>query len=140
MGFSIKMELQSDPELMQVVRSAVQECASMANFNDEDCRMITLAVDEALTNIIRHAYGNRHNQTIRMMCNRNDRELEFILEDSGTPADLAKIRSKPLGEMRPGGLGTHIMAKIMDVVEYEPLPDRNRVRLVKYRNQSKAGG
>lgn len=140
MGFSIKMELQSDPELMQVMRSAVQECASLADFNAEDCRMITLAVDEALTNIIRHAYGNRHDQTIHMTCNRNDRELEFILEDSGKPADLAKIRSKPLGEVRPGGLGTHIMAKVMDVVEYEPSPDGNRVRLVKFREQLKAGG
>ncbi len=140
MDFAIKLELPSDPQLLCVVRGAVQQLSSVAGFSEEDCRLITLAVDEALTNIIRHAYGDRHDQPITLTCRQQPEGIEFILVDSGHPVDPAQIRGRELSDVRPGGLGTHFITQIMDQVEYEPLPGRNQMRLVKHRNKNCSTG
>lgn len=134
MNFSVKIELPSDPQLLCVVRAAVQQCCQLGEFSEEDCRSVTLAVDEALTNVIRHAYGNRHDQRIELDCHATASGMEFVVLDDGVPVDTAKLRQGQLGELRAGGLGTHLMSKIMDVVEYTRPGNRNQLRLVKYRS------
>jgi len=133
--FSFKLELVSDPELLCVVRGAVQQLAAIVGFTEEDCRAITLAVDEVLTNVIRHSYGNRHDQPIEILCRRLplDSGIEFLVVDRGRSADPDKLKGRNLDDVRPGGLGMHLIAQIMDTVHYEPLPDRNQFRLIKYR-------
>ena len=59
-----RMRMASDPRLLSVVRSTVSELAAVWGFEDEQVRRITIAVDEALSNIIRHAYKNRCDQEI----------------------------------------------------------------------------
>ena len=139
-NFSLKLELPSDPELLSVIRSAVKEFAVVTGFSEDDCRSIIVAVDEALTNIIRHAYHNRHGEPIGLVCQRRDDGLEFILTDRGEPVDPAKLHGRPLGEVRTGGLGLHIIEEIMDQVQYERVPEGNRLRLVKYRKTNPPGG
>jgi anti-sigma regulatory factor (Ser/Thr protein kinase) len=136
-----KLELASHPQLLSVVRGAVQQLAAVVGFSEEDSRAITLAVDEALTNVIRHAYDNRHDQKIELHCARlpEDSGIEFLLVDHGRSADPAALKSRDLDDLRPGGLGMHLIAQIMDTVQYEPLPDRNQLRLVKYRKSPPAG-
>ena len=132
MGLSLKLEVPSDPQILCVVRSAVERFAALAGFSEDDCRSITLALDEAMTNIIRHAYGNRHDQAIELRCRVNQESVEFVLLDRGESVPPEKIRGRPLEEVRPGGLGTHIIAHIMDQVSYEPLPGGNQWKLVKH--------
>jgi anti-sigma regulatory factor (Ser/Thr protein kinase) len=132
MGLSLKLEVPSDPRILCVVRSAVERFASLAGFGEEDCRSITLALDETMTNIIRHAYGGRHDQAIELHCRGNEERIEFVLLDHGQSVPPEKIRGRPLEDVRPGGLGTHIIAQIMDQVSYEPLPVGNQWKLVKH--------
>ena len=146
MAFSLKLELPSHPQVLCVVRSAVQEFATVVGFNGEECRSIILAVDEALTNIIRHAYENRYDQTIELTCRRLGPDLgsnsgtpleemqdglEFVLVDHGRPATQEQMKSRDLDDVRPGGLGIHLMSQIMDQVSYEPRPECNQLRLIK---------
>ena len=132
MPLTLKLWVPSDPQILCVVRSAVERFAALAGFSEEDCRSITLALDEAMTNIIRHAYGNRHDQAIELRCRVNQENVEFVLLDRGESVPAEKIRGRPLEEVRPGGLGTHIIAQIMDRVSYEPLPGGNQWKLVKH--------
>src|SRR5262249_48985236 len=106
--------------------------AAVFGFPDDECRDITLAVDEALTNVIRHAYQNRHDQPLELTCRGLENGLEFTLLDRGQPVDRARVCARPLEAVEAGGLGTHIIRQIMDCVDYEPMPDCNRLRLVKY--------
>lgn len=130
-GLSLKLEVRSDPQVLSVVRSAVQQLAVVAGFADRDCRLITLAVDEAMANIIRHAYGNRTDRIIRLHCQRKNNRLEFVLLDQGKAVPREKIRSRALEDVRPGGLGVHLIGEIMDSVRYDTVPSGNRLRLVK---------
>lgn len=139
-GFLLTLEMPSDPELLCVVRGAVQQLAAVVGLSEEEGRSVTLAVDEALTNVIRHAYQDRRGQPIEISCRRlgagaaghPSPGLEFILVDRGRGVDPAELHGRPLEELRPGGLGTHFIQEIMDEVEYARTGGRNRLRLVKY--------
>ena len=52
----MRLELPSDPNLLCAVRGAVERLTESFGFSPADCRSVIRAVDEALTNIIRHSY------------------------------------------------------------------------------------
>ncbi len=135
----MKIELPSDPELLSVVRSTVHQLTCVVGLSEKECRQVTLAMDEALANIIRHAYQDQRGQPIEIFCRREGDglehgkvRLEFHLMDNGRGTDPAKLSGRPLDEVRPGGLGTHYIRQIMDEVEYVREGQRNHLRLVKY--------
>jgi anti-sigma regulatory factor (Ser/Thr protein kinase) len=122
----------SHPRFLSVVRAAVGELGSIYGLPDEECRGITLAVDEALANIIRHAYKNRYDQEIEVYCEAGADRIEFRLLDRGEPADRAKICAQPLNAEALSGRGTHMIKSIMDEVCYEQVPGGNQLTLRKH--------
>jgi serine/threonine-protein kinase RsbW len=127
-----QMKLASDPRLLPVVRGTVEQLAEALGFESSQCRRITLAVDEALSNVIRHAYKNECNHEIELNCQAQTDCLEFTFIDRGEPADPARICAQPLDEVALGGRGTHLIRQIMDEVSYDRVDDHNRLRLKKY--------
>jgi len=53
------LALYSNPKWLSVVRGTVERLTKILGFPDAQCRSIIRAVDEALSNILRHSYGNR---------------------------------------------------------------------------------
>jgi len=127
-----QMKLASDPRLLAVVRGTVAQLTEALGFETSQCRKITLAVNEALSNVIRHAYKNECDHEIELNCEAEDDCLEFTFVDRGEPADPARICSQPLDEVALGGRGTHLIRQVMDEVRYDRLSDQNRLRLKKY--------
>jgi anti-sigma regulatory factor (Ser/Thr protein kinase) len=139
-GLLLMLALYSNPKWLSVVRAAVERLAEALGFPAEQCRSITRAVDEALTNIVRHSFGNRPDQPIAMYFRRALRRhdgqvqqgLEILLCDRGPAVDPCKLQGRPLDEIRPGGLGLHFIQQAMDTVEFTRKGPTNRLRLVKY--------
>lgn len=131
--------------MLCVVRHALAQLAETVGFSSGDCRAVVLAVDEALTNIIRHAYrgeGERpiHAEFRRMEIQQDGQRkkaLEIVLEDHGSKVDPAKLCGRPLEEVRPGGLGLHFIRESMDTVEFRRIKGRNQLRLVKFLDAAK---
>ncbi|HET8922441.1 MAG TPA: ATP-binding protein [Candidatus Acidoferrum sp.] len=136
----LRMELQSDPEMLCVVRAALAQLAEKLGFPDSECRAVVLAVDEALTNIIRHAYGGKTGLpiTASFRCveagqhEAHKEAFEIVLEDQGVTVDRAKLCGRALEDVRPGGLGLHFIRESMDEMEFSRSNDRNQLRLVKF--------
>jgi anti-sigma regulatory factor (Ser/Thr protein kinase) len=128
----LHLRITSDPRLLSVVRSAVLELATVCGFQDEQCRGITLAVDEALSNIMRHAYKNRRDQEIELSCHAHPDGLEFQFVDHGEAADRSRICAQISHDSATGGRGTHLIRQIMDEVCYDQVSEGNRLRLKKY--------
>jgi serine/threonine-protein kinase RsbW len=134
------LALYSNPEWFSTVRGAVERLTETLGFPIAQGRSITRAVDEALTNIVRHSYGNRPDQKIAMyfrrVQRRHDRRvqqgLEILLCDRGRAVDPCKLQGRSLDEIRPGGLGLHFIRQAMDTVEFTREGATNRLRLVKY--------
>jgi anti-sigma regulatory factor (Ser/Thr protein kinase) len=136
----LKMELLSNPDMLCAVRGALGQLTERLGFPEPECRAIVLAVDEALTNIIRHAYRGVASRPIeasfrRILVSRDGRlreALEILLEDRGVTVDRAKLCGRALEDVKPGGLGLHFIHQSMDKVEFRRKIGRNQVRLVKF--------
>lgn len=134
------LALYSNPRWLSAVRGAVERLTETLGFPAVQCRSITRAVDEALSNIVRHSYGNRLDKPIvmyfRKAQRRQDGEVqrgfEILLCDRGPAVDASKLRGRPLEEIRPGGLGLHFIHEAIDSVEFTRKGPTNRLRLVKY--------
>jgi len=127
-----ELRMASDPRLLSVVRTTVSEFAAVWGFEDDQGPCIALAVAEAMSNVIRHAYKNRFDREIELSCQAHADCLEFTFFDRGEPADLTKICAQSLDESALGGRGTHLIRQIMDEVCYERVSGGNRLRLKKY--------
>jgi anti-sigma regulatory factor (Ser/Thr protein kinase) len=122
----VKFEMPSDARYLSVVRGVIGPLAAVIGWEESDCRAITLAVDEALANVIRHAYHSRADGLIELECRESADGLEITLLDNGDAPDKSKICARELDCDQPGGLGTHIIRKVMDRVSYEVSPHGNR--------------
>ena len=119
-----------------VIREFVSEEARAFGFSDEDAANIILAVDEACTNIIKHAYQYATDKEIEVTVLRKNRSFEIRIFDTGRSFDPTTIRQPDLkehiGHRKRGGLGVYLMKKLMDKVEYDfHKGKRNEVRLIK---------
>jgi serine/threonine-protein kinase RsbW len=136
----LKLELRSDPNMLCVVRGALERLTETFGFAAAECRSVTRAVDEAITNIMRHAYGNKPGRPIEVVIQRLRKAgstergdgFEVVLSDRGPAVDPSKMRGRPLDEIKPGGLGLHFIRQSMDVVEFKRGRGTNQLRLVKY--------
>jgi anti-sigma regulatory factor (Ser/Thr protein kinase) len=121
---SVEFRLMSDPAHLGQVRDAVRRAAGEAGFAEADREQIALAVDEALTNVIKHGYGGRHDQPIDVWIEAVTQEercgIRIVVRDFGKPVDPDSICGRDLDDLRPGGLGVHIIKTVMDDVSYKP--------------------
>lgn len=137
----VLLEIPSDPSALFLVRCLVERLAQRMAFGVEEVAQLTLAVDEACTNAIRHAYGNRLGERIVLRFMVKKESLEIQVRDFGDPVDPSTIRPRELGDIRPGGLGTHFIRSAMDEVSYEAQEGGGTMlRLVKYRKSSGGQG
>jgi anti-sigma regulatory factor (Ser/Thr protein kinase) len=110
--------LASDARYLPVVRSTVSALTAAIGWDESDCRAITLALDEAVANVIRHGYHNRPDGVIELRCRGNTDGLEVTMLDHGDAPDSARICAREVGSDQVGGLGTHIIRDVMDSVAY----------------------
>lgn len=138
MAKTIELHFTSDPPMLSVMRAAITKVCEIAEFDQRDTSKIVLALDEACSNIIRHAYGGKSGESITIVCRIKPSRLEFHLYDHGIPLNVADIRSRPLEELRPGGLGVYLMRNVMDQVKFEDgTDDGNHLFMYKLRPKRK---
>lgn len=133
---SVRLEMASQPSLLAGARALVSTIAQRSGFNEIQCGQISLAVDEALCNIIKHGYGCREDGRIWISlseCQPPSPGIQIVIEDDAQQVDPDGIRSRDLDDIRPGGLGVHIIRQIMDEVSYTQRDSKGmRLTLVKH--------
>lgn len=109
------------PEALAGIRARLGEALQSQGCGPRMTGDVVLAVDEACQNIIRHAYKGGEGD-ILLHLDRRDDSVVIRLMDFAPPVDASKIVPRPLDEVRPGGLGTHLMRSVMDHVDFLPPP------------------
>lgn len=129
----IQVRIDSDPVHLCVVRSAVETAAHRFGLSSVDCDRLVLAVDEAMTNIIRHGYGGRTDQPIWVTLSPAQQDgragIEVTIEDETQGVDLSSIKPRAKDLTEPGGLGVSIIRQAVDSCEYQRRTDANGVCL-----------
>lgn len=90
---------------------------------------LNLALEEAVTNIISHGYSDHREHEILVCIRVESGAVIAELKDDARPFNPLTVpeadATKPLDERTAGGLGIHLMRKLMDGIEYQRLEDGN---------------
>lgn len=129
------LTIPSQTERLNDVREFVSGLARTHGFSEDDINKITIAVDEACTNIIKHGYNYSPDQQIDVEIVRTGSDFEIVISDKGKQFDPGSIQTPDMKDYfqhyRRGGLGVFLMKKIMDKVEFDLHRDRNVLRMIK---------
>lgn len=132
---SSRLVIQSDlKELERVREFARQVCTDLAppEVSEDLIFQIKLALTEAVTNIIRHAYKERSGETIQIEAYAQDDSLVIQLSHNGESFDPTKVPPPAFDGSRDGGFGLFIIASIIGKVEYScDEQGRNVITLIK---------
>ena len=123
-------EFSSHPENLAAARAFVRRFLADEGVAEREGEALVLGVDEACSNIIRHAYGGSP-RPISLSCERQGDAVCFRLRDFGAPVDPAQFNRRPLDQVEPGGLGLYLIEHIFDEAVYSPQPLGTELVLVK---------
>lgn len=131
--FNIKIT--SRTENLEVIRDFVKEIAKKFGFLEEDINKIELAVDEACTNVIKHAYKFDDKKKIDIRVETGGNAFTVIITDRGQgfdPENLPDVKDR-IEKHLPHGLGIFLIKEMMDEVNFDIHPGKkNQLRMVKY--------
>ncbi|MDH3216328.1 MAG: anti-sigma factor antagonist, partial [Candidatus Krumholzibacteria bacterium] len=116
------------------VRDFVTEICDEAGFTVRETNNTKLAVDEACTNIIKHAYESAAGE-IKLRAGISRGKVDISIFDSGKRFDFAGVKDPDLDQYvetgRKGGLGVFLINRLMDRVEYRAAQEGNELFLTK---------
>lgn len=129
------LSVDSSTKHLAEVRDFVAEHAKEIGLGEKEISEIRLAVDEAYTNIIKHAYNNRPSQPVTIEMGVTNSQLWISIKDEGEsfkpedykgPDIIKRIKNK-----QRGGMGVFLIQKLMDQVQYNRKGKLNEIRMVK---------
>lgn len=123
----VELRLLSQARYLCGARDAVSSIARRFGFDEQVSGQLALAVDEALCNVIRHGYDSAPDRPIWVKLwplNLGSVDgaaggIRVVIEDEARQVDPAGIKSRDLNDIRPGGLGVHIIRQIMTASKFE---------------------
>jgi len=125
----------SRTEFLAAIRDVTRRMAEIAGFDAAQSDQLALAVDEASTNVIEHAYAGAGDRRIELRFDSRGDELRVEVVDEGAAVDPRTVPQVDLrryaSERRTGGLGMHLMGRIMDTVTFRRTGRSNVCRMVK---------
>ena len=119
----LDLEFPARAAQMRDVRAALRHALDAQGVEPELRDRLVLAIDEACTNVIRHAYGGECTRRIALHLARERDMLAFELRDQAPSVDPACLKPRDLSECKPGGLGLPFIAATMDDWKLEPAAD-----------------
>ena len=131
-----ELVVKSRTENLSLIRDFISSKVSETGISNEEVENIMLAVDEACTNIIKHAYKSRPDGKIIIKVNYNSDKLLITIIDYGSTFDPLIVPDPDLQKYyrngKVGGLGMYLMKSLMDDIKYTTVPGKyNQVLLSK---------
>jgi serine phosphatase RsbU (regulator of sigma subunit)/anti-sigma regulatory factor (Ser/Thr protein kinase) len=131
----IILTFKSRDDFLPEIRTQVQNACVDAGINPKITMAILLAIEEACSNVIRHAYLFQEG-IIRLVINVESDRITFTLVDTGRGFEFSQDEIPDLVKYvetgRKGGLGLYLIRKVMDEVDYGQVKGENHLRMVKY--------
>lgn len=108
---------------LRLIRALVRDAALSRGASPEWAHDLVMAVDEACQNVIRHGYGEgNHSADVVIDVAGDDEGMCVRITDFAAPVDPATIRARDLSDLRPGGLGVHLIRALTDECAWEAPP------------------
>ena len=135
--FEKELVVKSTTDNLALIRDFTKSAAQKCGFTEETIDKIALAVDEACTNVIKHAYKYSPEGDIIVNINVNHNKMTVSITDHGSNFDPSLVPEpdvkKYYRQHKIGGLGIYLMRKLMDEVNFNSVQgSKNQVVLIKY--------
>jgi sigma-B regulation protein RsbU (phosphoserine phosphatase) len=117
------IRIPSSADQLHGLREEVKKVLEKQGCEQDIINNVVLGVNEACMNVIQHAYGEGHSGEIILEILDVQGELVFRLTDFADTVDKSCIKPRDLDDIRPGGLGVHIINEVMDKIEYLDPPN-----------------
>lgn len=129
----IRLTLPADKRYLSLIAACVQEvCNLTPGLHPSDAYNIQLAVDEAVVNVISHAYHDCPNGPVELDFAIWPDRLVITIRDWGESFDPAQVPEPDLGQPQERGYGMYLMRRLMDSVLYaQSTEDGNQAVLIK---------
>jgi anti-anti-sigma factor len=136
---SHSLTVAGDVANLALIADFVVQVAEKAHLDEKEIFAVQMAVDEACTNIIEHAYADAPGD-IHLTCQVKPGECAVTILDHGRPFDPHSVPppdlSTDLNERNVGGLGLHFMRTLMDEVHFSfNREEGNQVVMIKRASQ-----
>ena len=113
----LELTIPAQPDRLRFVHHVMRDAADLSGCSERTIEDIVIAVNEACMNIIQHGYAGGDG-TIIVTVDRHTDHLDIRLTDFCAKVDPAKLKSRDLDDIRPGGLGVHLIGETMDETRF----------------------
>ncbi|MEW6027225.1 MAG: ATP-binding protein [Planctomycetota bacterium] len=131
-----RLVINSELKHLNLARHFILRTIRKVNVAPSDENKIVLATDEALSNIVEHAYQFNKSGYIDINVEANPKQFQIRIMNGGRDFDPDRIKIKDIAEhIKQGkkrGLGIFLMRRIMDEVRYSFKNGQNQLTLIKY--------
>jgi anti-sigma regulatory factor (Ser/Thr protein kinase) len=128
-----------DTAQLEPVRHRVRAALEGFGCDREFTESSVLAVDEAVSNLMRHGRWPDAKVEIRLTIQADDNKVIFGLRDFAEPFDPTARELPAAGEARAGGYGLLIVQSIMDSVRYSSAGEGNVLEMTRRLSRPRAG-
>jgi serine/threonine-protein kinase RsbW len=127
-GLTVRLTIPARAEYITLCRLALTGIARLRELSDELLADLKLALTEAASNSVRHAYGDRDAGVVDISYQLFSDRLVIEVTDEGEGFDPAEAEGDG-AELSEGGLGIAIIRAIADDVEFGARPGGKGSRL-----------
>jgi len=134
----LKLILPNDMSYLEIAQLCVRETARKYGFTERsDLTKIELALEEAISNVIKHAYAGEEDRTFEIICERIPLGIQITLREKGIPFDPSRLpqykKGDAIEDWATSGLGMFLMKESMDEVSFHNLGmEGKETQLIKY--------
>jgi serine/threonine-protein kinase RsbW len=133
---TFQLHVPSSTENLSMIRDFVGSIGERAGMTTDELVKLELAVDEACANVIEHAYGSDDTREVTVKATLDADAVRIAIVDTGRGFDPTAIEQldveQLIRERKSGGLGLHLIRKLMDEVQYQIVPgEKNELRMIK---------
>jgi serine/threonine-protein kinase RsbW len=131
----VELRIDNDLSAIGIIRDALDKVGREHGVPARALMQLQVALDEVVSNVVKYSWddGGRHEVLVRISVHPNRVDLEIF--DDGRefdPLTVAAPNPSPQGQRpRPGGLGIHMVRKLVDRFAYERVDGRNHITLSK---------
>jgi len=133
---TFSLHVPSSTENLSMIRDFVKSIGLQSGMGDLEVAKLELAVDEACSNVMEHAYGSDSTKEVSIRATVDDSSVQIEVIDTGKGFDPEAVEQPEVRDLisdkRTGGLGMRLMKSFMDEVHYEMLPGvKNELKMIK---------
>src|SRR5262249_20363293 len=128
MSDTLEIKLKNKVSNIDGVNQTLRECVQSHGVASKVILALNLALGEILTNMITYGYTDNREHEVKVRLSAQRGEVSVEIEDDGQPFNPLEAPepdiTKPLEERNIGGLGIHLVRKLMDSLEYKRQGER----------------